>query len=598
MGPESEDSSDYTEGQDMTAKFRGQPSKRRQNTRAAAAQAQAPRTRSAAKSKTGASAAPPPMASSAPGFVAAFVVPGLPHPYLIPDAHPGYRRLRDAYDAVRKEIDAIKPDLILLYSTQWLSVIGHQVQALPEPVWDHVDPEWHELGTIPYKLRMDPAFAAAYVEHGRARGLEMREVAYHGFPIDTGTVVALKLLNPRNAYPASVVSCNMYADRAETIVLGKAARDAAKATGKRVVAIGVTALSNRMHTDILPFEEDRIHSLKDDEWNRKYLEFLGKGRLEDASQLAREFATQANGDQKMKAIWWLSSVMGAANNYDGKVFAYEALYGTGAALVGLWPSAKTTADKEFDEDDAEVYLGDRNVLQTGAQGPTVLGSLSMEEQDKWEVIPPPQIVHRGGSRLVDAGPEYEALDRKAGRSRKGGGPDAAAGSNKPQISQISQIPSTRGRTVSDAAGASRSKGASGVVTTAKAPKPVGAYPHARRVGDKLYVSGIGSRVPGTDEIPGGPVVDAKGKHRNYDVAAQTHQCIANIRAILQQEGLDLEDIFDVQVFLIDMKRDFKAFNEVYAQYFEGIQAARTTVEVRALPTPIAVELKVVAQVRP
>lgn len=530
-------------------------------------------------------------ATNGPGLVAAFVVPGLPHPYLVPDAHPGYRRLRDAYDAVRKEIDAIKPDLILLYSTQWLSVIGHQVQALAEPVWNHVDPEWHELGTIPYKLRMDPAFASSYVEHGRARGLEMREVAYHGFPIDTGTVVALKLLNPKNSYAASVVSCNMYADRAETIVLGKAARDAAKATGKRVVAIAVTALSNRMHTDIIPFKEDRIHSLKDDEWNRKYLEFLGKGRLEDASQLAREFATQANGDQKMKAIWWLSSVMGAANNYDGKVFAYEALYGTGAALVGLWPSAKTTADKEFDEDDAEVYLGDRNVLQTGAQGPTVLGNLSMEEQDKWEVMPPPQIVHRGGSRLVDAGPEYEpqaATGKKPGRAA---GPASAVSAKASNQAGLGSKKSTAGAASSVATKAT----AKGIVKVATAPKPVGAYPHARRVGDKLYVSGIGSRIPGTDEIPGGPVVDAKGKPRNYDVAAQTHQCIANIRAILQQEGLDLEDIFDVQVFLIDMKRDFKAFNEVYAHYFEGVQAARTTVEVRALPTPIAVELKVVAQ---
>src|SRR5207253_1200086 len=98
----------------------------------------------------------------------------------------------------------------------------------------------HELGSIPYKFRMDQEWGALYVEKGHARGLEMRTVAYHGFPIDTGTVVAQKLLNSDNRYPASVVSCNMYADRSETIVLGKAARDAVAASGKRVVAIAVT----------------------------------------------------------------------------------------------------------------------------------------------------------------------------------------------------------------------------------------------------------------------------------------------------------------------------------------------------------------------
>ncbi|HEX2066040.1 MAG TPA: hypothetical protein VHI93_04425, partial [Candidatus Thermoplasmatota archaeon] len=290
-----------------------------------------------------------PAVPAGPGIVAGFVVPGLPHPLLVPDANPAYRKVRNAYEAVRKEIEALKPGLLLLYSTQWLSVVGHQVQARAQPEWRHVDPEWHELGTVPYKLRMDPAFGASYVEAGRARGLEMRTVDFHGFPIDTGSVVALKLLNPKNAVPASIVSCNMYADRAETIVLGKAARDAVQATGKRAVAVAVTALSNRLHTDIVPFAEDRIHSLKDDEWNRKYLEILGEGRLESASQLAREFSAQASGEQKMKAIWWLAATMGQSNRYRGQVLEYQPIYGTGAALVGLWPAAKAAADQEFDE---------------------------------------------------------------------------------------------------------------------------------------------------------------------------------------------------------------------------------------------------------
>src|SRR5687767_990290 len=123
-------------------------------------------------------------ADSGPSVIASFIVPYMPHPLLVPDANPGYRRLRDAYDAVRKQVEELKPDLLLLYSTQWPSVIGHQVQTDPAPEWTYVDQEWHEIGSIPYKFRIDVAFGEAYVEAGRKRGLEMRGVAYKGFPVD------------------------------------------------------------------------------------------------------------------------------------------------------------------------------------------------------------------------------------------------------------------------------------------------------------------------------------------------------------------------------------------------------------------------------
>jgi 2-aminophenol/2-amino-5-chlorophenol 1,6-dioxygenase subunit alpha len=542
-------------------------------------------------------------ASLPPGqgqVVAGFIVPGLPHPYLIPDANPGYRRIRAAYEDVRKQIAALKPDLILLYSTQWLSVIGHQVQARPEPEWNHVDPEWHELGSIQYRFRMDKAFSESYVEHGERRGLEMRAVDYHGFPIDTGTVVALMCLTPKNEVPASVVSCNMYADRAETIVLGKAALDAIRASGKRAVVVAVTNLSNRMHTDLVPFKDDRIHSLKDDEWNRKYLEFLGKGRLEDASQLAREFSSQANGDQKMKAIWWLSAVMGSHNRYDGNVYAYEPVYGTGAALVGLTPTLKAAADKEYDEDAAEYFGGDRNVLAPSAgNGATQLNVLTMEEADKWSAqVPGPEAIQRPAPRTEGprgGSPLLEETTPALGKGQKmpWPGPKARSpptGEGRPQIAQVSQTRTT------PSAQSAQSALPSGVVATAKAPKPYAAYAHARRVGDTLYLAGIGPRDPVTNATVGGRVYDEAGKRLPYDVKAQTRQTIENIRTILAESGCSLEDVFDVSAFLIDMKNDFAAFNEVYNEYFGTIQPARTTVEVTALPGPIAVELKVVAKV--
>ena len=136
---------------------------------------------------------------------------------------------------------------------------------------------------------------------------------------------------------------------------------------------------------------------------------------------------------------------------------------------------------------------------------------------------------------------------------------------------------------------SKSESSGSVVNTQKAPKPVGAYPHARRVGDLLFLSGVGPRQPGTDAIPGGPIRDADKNPLDYDAAAQTRAVIENIRIILEASGSSLDRVIDVQAFLIDMDRDFKAYNKVYAEYFTDIQATRTTIAIRALPTPIAVE---------
>lgn len=133
-----------------------------------------------------------------------------------------------------------------------------------------------------------------------------------------------------------------------------------------------------------------------------------------------------------------------------------------------------------------------------------------------------------------------------------------------------------------------------VINTNAAPKPVGAYPHARQVGELLFLSGVGPRQPNTDAIPGGAIRDSEGNPQDYDVAAQTRAVIENIRVILEASGSSLDRIVDVQVFLIDMDRDFKAYNRVYAEYFTDIQATRTTIAIRALPTPIAVEFKVIA----
>ena len=190
---------------------------------------------------------------------------------------------------------------------------------------------------------------------------------YEGVPFDTGSVVALQLLNPENRIPTCILSSNMYSNRSETIVLGKAVRDTLAQQNKKAVVVVVSSLSNRMFTEHIDPKEDRIHSQKDDDWNRKILEFFDDGRLEDLSQLSRDIHGQIRVQKVVayKPAWWLAATMGQHNNYDGEVLAYEALHGSGGAVITLTPSTGSVGDKEFDEDDVEFYRGDRNVLDKG-----------------------------------------------------------------------------------------------------------------------------------------------------------------------------------------------------------------------------------------
>jgi 2-aminomuconate deaminase len=129
----------------------------------------------------------------------------------------------------------------------------------------------------------------------------------------------------------------------------------------------------------------------------------------------------------------------------------------------------------------------------------------------------------------------------------------------------------------------------------RAPQAVGLYPHARKVGNLLFLSGVGPRVPNKKEIPG-VNLGTDGEILSYDIEAQCHAVFKNVRYILEDAGSSWEGIIDVQVFLTNMKDDFKRYNKIYAEYFKENQPCRTTVEVRSLPTPIAIELKIIATI--
>ncbi len=460
---------------------------------------------------------------SAGEIVESFVVPVHPHTVLAPDLNEGWGKLRQAYDDAAQIIKDSEADLLIIYSTTWPSIIGHQLISDPNPEWVMVDHDFHELGSIHYSFNIDAEFAALWDAESKARGLQSRCVNYRGFPIDVGSVVALTLLNPDNKIPAVIVSSNVYADRSETTVLAKACKEIVRKTGRKAVAITAMSLSNRMFTEHIEPENDRIHSLKDDEWNQKILEFLSAGRLEDVGQLSRTIQQQIRVQKvvNFKPMWWLSAMNDNRNDLTGKVLAYEAIHGAGCAVVNLNPAHSGFGDKEYDEDDVEVFSGERGVLDT-------INTVETDQSD--------------GPALWE--------------------PTEAEGS----------------------------------VNTNSAPKPVGAYPHARKVGDLLYLSGVGPRQPGTNEIPGGPIHDSNGNALNYDIKAQTQAVVDNIARILEEAGSSINNVLDVTSFLIDMDRDFKGYNEVWAETLGKVGPTRTTLAIRALPTPIAVEMKVIASI--
>ncbi|MBK23637.1 MAG: 2-aminomuconate deaminase [Halobacteriovorax sp.] len=134
-----------------------------------------------------------------------------------------------------------------------------------------------------------------------------------------------------------------------------------------------------------------------------------------------------------------------------------------------------------------------------------------------------------------------------------------------------------------------------ILNSNTAPEPVGAYPHARKVGNLLFLSGVGPREKGKTDIPG-VSLDDDGTIKDYDIEAQCHSVFKNVKAILEDSGSSWENLVDVTVFLTNMKDDFKKYNELYKEYFKDCQPCRTTIEINCLPTPIAIELKCIATI--
>jgi 2-aminophenol/2-amino-5-chlorophenol 1,6-dioxygenase subunit alpha len=261
----------------------------------------------------------------------AYLVPGLPH--LVSNLPvESWETLRRGMHQAGERVKASAPDVLVLYSTQWISVLGHSFQTNPNPKGLHVDENWYELGDFPFDLQVDAALSAHAAEIASSLGLATKTVNYQGFPLDTGTLVVLRFLNSDSAIPVSIVSCNIYAGQGDSLTLGRAMRQAIEESGKRAVVVACTALSARFFTEEIDPRADRISRAEDDVWNRRVLDLIAHGKNAEVLTLSSAYAQAAVADMGFKAFAWLMGVLNTPATA-GNVLAYGPLWGTGAAVV-------------------------------------------------------------------------------------------------------------------------------------------------------------------------------------------------------------------------------------------------------------------------
>jgi 2-aminophenol/2-amino-5-chlorophenol 1,6-dioxygenase subunit alpha len=261
----------------------------------------------------------------------AYIVPGLPH---LTSNVPveSWEELRRGLRQAGGQVKAAKPDVIVVYSTQWISVLGHSFQTNPNPKGLHVDDNWYEYGDFPFDLRVDATLGTRAATIASSLGLATKTVSYNGFPLDTGTLVALRFLDPDNTIPVAVVSCNIYAGKEDSLTLGRATRQAIEESGGRAVVVACTGLSGRFFTEEIDPWADHFACAGDDTWNRRVLDLIARGHNADVLALSAEYAQAAAADMGFKAFAWL---MGALDTptLSGNVLAYGPVWGTGAAVV-------------------------------------------------------------------------------------------------------------------------------------------------------------------------------------------------------------------------------------------------------------------------
>jgi 2-aminophenol/2-amino-5-chlorophenol 1,6-dioxygenase alpha subunit len=260
--------------------------------------------------------------------VSAFLVSGSPLPMLKPE-NPAWAGLAAGFARAREALVASNPDVLLVYSTQWIAVLDELWQVRARSKGVHVDENWYEFGDLPFDIRADVALAKACVAGCAGIGVSAKPVDYEDFPIDTGTIVADTLLNP-GRLPLVIAANNVYHDFVTTERLAAMAAATAQAQGKRVAVVAVGGLSGAYFDHSIDIAEDHVRHAADDAANRAFLEALGRGS--DAARAAvADYAGAVKADFGMKHLAW---VLGATGGFSGAtVHGYGATYGAGAAVV-------------------------------------------------------------------------------------------------------------------------------------------------------------------------------------------------------------------------------------------------------------------------
>lgn len=260
--------------------------------------------------------------------VSAFLVAGNPLPLLRPD-NPPWRPLVDGYARAADALTASTPDVLLVYSTQWIAVLDQLWQARPRTVGMHVDENWYEYGDLQFDISVDVALAEACIAGSAEVGVRAKGVDYDQFPIDTGTIVANTLLNHDGA-PLVIAANNVYHDFATTERLAAMAVDKAAEQGKRVAIIAVGGMSGAYFDKEIILTEDHVRYETDNAANLAFLDAL-KGGSDAARAALGDYVAAAKPDMGMKHLAW---ILGATGGFASAIIhGYGPLYGAGGAVV-------------------------------------------------------------------------------------------------------------------------------------------------------------------------------------------------------------------------------------------------------------------------
>ncbi|MEV0972537.1 hypothetical protein [Microtetraspora glauca] len=269
-------------------------------------------------------------------FAGAVLMPGMPQ-LLAADPAPVWAELTAESKHVGTLLRDAGAETLVVLSTQWFTVLGHQVQLDPRLRGVRVDENWYDFdyGTMPYDLRTDVELAEQWAKEIERTGLEARRTHYEHFPIDTGMIVATGLLDPADTLPVVQVSCNLYAGVEAISTLGRAVMDAASAVGRRVAVVAVSGLSSGLIQQWITPGEDHVESARNEEWDRRVLGLLAEGRFGEVMELREQYAREAQADSQLRALAFLEGT--GQVNRPADVRAYGPLWGTGGAVVHWAP---------------------------------------------------------------------------------------------------------------------------------------------------------------------------------------------------------------------------------------------------------------------